>query len=42
MPLGNALFRHEVQLNKAASDKHKRNEVLRFEPVYACSDREDT
>jgi len=23
----NALFRHKVQSNKAASDKHKRNEV---------------
>ena len=30
MPLGNALFRHEVQSNKAASDKHKRNEALTF------------
>jgi len=30
MPLSNALFRHEVQSNKAASDKHKRNEALTF------------
>jgi hypothetical protein len=28
MPLSNALFRHEVQSNKAAPDKHKRNEAL--------------
>src|ERR1700676_5194136 len=28
MPLSNALFRHEVQSNKATSDKHKRTEAL--------------
>ena len=28
MPVSNALFRHEVQLNTSASDKHKRNEAL--------------
>jgi hypothetical protein len=30
MPPSNVLFRHEVQSNKAASDKHKRNEALTF------------
>jgi hypothetical protein len=30
VPLSNALYRHEVQSNKAASDKHKRNEGLTF------------
>jgi phasin len=30
VPLSNALFRHEVQSNKAASDKHKRNGGLTF------------